>query len=758
MLACGAAFIAVSSCSGPPEPAQARPWLEFDSIDQGSPNRRARHVRNYAVADEFGQWTVESTAHERVETEDGPALLLSGSGVRMLTIPGPFEPGTFNRMVIRARVTGPIFESDGHIAPEYLRVAFRTGEHWTLVPDPAALLLGDDVQRVELDLSKPLDVSAPFDELVIAFTGGAKRNELFSVELLDCPPGYFVPEPRKGTGWVMLGQTARRGIGLFSGSPRTASFDVADGAVLQFFHGIPAGAALADQEVMLKIEIEGDSTEVHEARVLPGATWQPFELDLAHLAGQEVRAKFSVSADTGTAACVLSAPRSDARKPDANTVLVVTSDTHRADYIGAANTGVNISTPVLDALAARGVLFENAIAPANATNPSHVSIFTATHPRDTGVVDNSSPVSTAATTLAEVFRDAGYDTVAAVSANHLGPASSGLGQGFQTYFWPAPGTSETFPTIEHVLASVDASEGRPLFVWLHLFDAHTPYGPPEPYDAMYLQDAEPAGAVLEPYQVPYWAGEGAAWSNSAHYERMYRGEVSYLDASLQQVFEHERLGSGIIAITGDHGESLGRHDVWFDHRMLYPDSLRVPLIMTWPGAPQGVHVKQPVSNIDLARTILDRIGLGSDFPGRDLAALIDSPDADHGPRFAIGAHGLSASIEVDDWFLVLHLLEQSMAPGKTKRVRHQVELYNLREDPGTVVNLVESEVPRVKRMRTALTRFLSEASETGWNVEREQTAAELADLAALGYTGGARTGTENDWFDGECECDWCERY
>jgi len=755
-LASSAGFLAVISCSGPEPPVVPHPWLEFEPAEQGSPDREARLVQHYDAAEEFGQWNVEAPEHRRSESEGGPALLMEGKGTRKLTIPGPFERGTFNRMVVRARVSGPIFESDGHIGPEILRVAFRSGERWTLVPDPVTLLVTGDIQRVELDLSKPRGAPVPYDEVVIAFTGGTERNELFTIDLLDCPPGYFVPEPKRGSGWVVVGQVARRGIGLFSGSPRVARFEVPEQGVMQFFHGIPAAAHVAGRDVTLRLHV---GAEEHEIELKAGMEWQAFQLDLAHLAGKELTARFEVEASEGPAACVVSSPHIGARDPDAATVLVVTSDTHRADYIGAAKGSVSVSTPVLDALAARGVLFENAIAPANATNPSHVSIFTGTHPRDTGVVDNRSPVSSAATTLAEVFRAAGYDTIAAVSASHLGPASSGLGQGFQTYVWPAPGTGETFPTIEHVLREVDSSSGRPLFVWLHVFDAHTPYGAPEPFTAMYADEAEPAGKALESYQTPYWAGEGDAWANSAHYERLYRGEVSYLDASLAQVFEHERLGSGIIAVTGDHGESLGRHDVWFDHRMLYPDSLRVPLIMSWPGAPRGLNAQQPVTNLDLGRTLLNRAGLDVEFPGRDLAVFINQDLADlNRPRFAIAAHGLSASIEVDNWFLVLHLLEQSMAPGKTKREKHQVELYHLEEDPACSVDLVMSEAPRAKRMRTALIEFLSAASESGWNVEREPTPAEIADLAALGYTGGARTGTDNDWFDGECECEWCDRY
>jgi arylsulfatase A-like enzyme len=134
-------------------------------------------------------------------------------------------------------------------------------------------------------------------------------------------------------------------------------------------------------------------------------------------------------------------------------VLLVTSDTHRGELLGTTAGGL-VRTPALDALAARGVVFLDAMSTSNATNPSHAALMTGLHPRDTRVVTNRDPLARRAVTLAERFAAAGYRTAATYSAFHLDDATSGLGQGFDRYEGPGAPTGLDFDAFEGASSSV----------------------------------------------------------------------------------------------------------------------------------------------------------------------------------------------------------------------------------------------------------------------------------------------------------------
>ena len=146
-------------------------------------------------------------------------------------------------------------------------------------------------------------------------------------------------------------------------------------------------------------------------------------------------------------------------------------------------------TPTLDRLAARGVLFEDCVSSANVTLPSHAALMTGTSPRDTGVVNNADFLGDDPVTLAERFRDAGWVTYAAVSAGGLLDDRSGLGQGFDRMAesgWRSLSARDRVPLLEDWL---DEATEKPIFVWLHVFDAHAPYAVFSNPDAVTIDDA-----------------------------------------------------------------------------------------------------------------------------------------------------------------------------------------------------------------------------------------------------------------------------
>jgi arylsulfatase A-like enzyme/Flp pilus assembly protein TadD len=297
-------------------------------------------------------------------------------------------------------------------------------------------------------------------------------------------------------------------------------------------------------------------------------------------------------------------------------VLLITVDTLRADRLGCYGAR-RVRTPAMDALAADGVRFAEALAQVPITLPSHAVILTGTYPMYNGVRDFTSPgLPPNIGLLAEAFLRHGYATAAFVSAFVL-DSTWGLRRGFQTYddhFDPRqfetrnPGNIErrADETVNRLLAwlkpraSEPATE-RPFFVWLHLYDPHSDYNPPEPYHSRY-------------------AGH------------LYDGEIAYVDSQLARLFDYLRASGvydrALIILLSDHGESLGEHGEDEHGFFVYNATLHVPLIVKLPRGqgPAGRAIQPPVGTIDVAPTLLEllrlRDPLSRQFQGRSLASLI----------------------------------------------------------------------------------------------------------------------------------------
>ena len=614
---------------------------------------------------------------------------------------------------------------------------------------------------IELDLPRaPAGLVA--DALVLHFGSTPRQVRLARVELLEVPDAARVPGPDEPARLVESGGEARRAVGLVAGTPRTLSFEAPDQGVLRLGYALPEGARPAGAlhlELALTAGESAPTVTMHDlVRPVPGApAWRNLELPLRVEAGTPVTvAVHLMGAPAGAAACLLAEPVvAPAAPPPRPSVLLVTTDTHRGDHLGAARSPVSVRTPVLDALAERGVLYEDCFAPANYTNPSHIALMTGLHPRDVGILTNKQPVTDAAATLAERFAAAGYRTWAAVSAHHLGPHVSGLGQGFDRMTWPTlpeRPSPETLAVVDRWLREPDP---RPVFLWMHTFDAHRPYDPPEgAVDAYYTPGQAPDPGWPQPGPDEALPPEMAGVPDADYPRAQYRALVTFLDEQLGRVVDHPRFADGVVAVVGDHGESLGEHGIWFEHAELYPDTLHVPLVLAWPDAPAGARVDTPVSPLDLGRTLLDLAGLeGADFPGRRLAGA--AGDADDGagraaPRFALSSHGSSASVTADGLHLVLHL-----RPGHAVYEHHQVELYDLRADPGCLDDLVDTRAEDARRLRQLLVGWLADAPAEGLRGGAVVDPSVLADFEALGYVDGGAGGGPL-WQ--EDDCDSCRRF
>ncbi|MCX7974805.1 MAG: sulfatase-like hydrolase/transferase [Candidatus Aminicenantes bacterium] len=292
-----------------------------------------------------------------------------------------------------------------------------------------------------------------------------------------------------------------------------------------------------------------------------------------------------------------------AAKDEKPNVLLITVDTLRPDRVSIYS-DKHLKTPNIDSLAVSGVVFDRAFAHVPITLPSHASIFLGLNPPSHGVRDNARfRVGSELTTLAEVLKISGYSTGAFVGAFPL-DSRFGLNQGFDYYddLFPAqPFLPFTFSErrAEMVINSAInwlKQQKPPWFCWLHLWDPHSPYLPPEPYLSRFKEDP-------------------------------YSGEVAYVDDQLGRLFavlsDYKMFKNTLIIFTADHGESLGEHGELTHSFFIYNSTLWVPLIITGPGIKPG-RVKEFVSHIDLFPTICDwlKIKKPDNLEGTSLLPLI----------------------------------------------------------------------------------------------------------------------------------------
>lgn len=298
-------------------------------------------------------------------------------------------------------------------------------------------------------------------------------------------------------------------------------------------------------------------------------------------------------------------------------VLVITLDTTRADRLGCYGYSA-AETPVLDALAEQGVRFDDAVTAVPITLPSHATIFTGLDPPNHGVRNNGEFVLTAEhDTLAEVLGGEGYDTAAFVSAFVL-DARFGLDQGFDLYDDRVGFSQQTNSTALtshiHERSAEETSRAagrwlskrnrkRPFFCWVHYFDPHFPYAPPQPFSGRFSG-------------------------------RSYDGEIAYMDSQIGNLFKALKTcgawNNTLIVVVADHGEGLGDHNESTHANLIYRSTMRVPLIVACPGlVHQGQVVNDVVVSIsDIFPTVLDLLAIehGKTCDGRSLVGALPDPD------------------------------------------------------------------------------------------------------------------------------------
>ena len=397
------------------------------------------------------------------------------------------------------------------------------------------------------------------------------------------------------------------------------------------------------------------------------------------------------------------APQSAEHAP--GLVVLVTVDTLRADRLGAYGSTAGL-TPNLDRFAEHAVRFAAAVTQVPLTLPAHATILTGLHPARHGIRTNDGFQLADVQTLADVMRARGYATGAFIGGYPL-RASSGLARGFDRYdddFLKRSGGVER-PADEVANAAtawIDGHRSQPIFVWLHLFDPHSPYTPPPPFATKYA--ASP-----------------------------YDGEIAYTDAALGRLFEQlERRGlleTAAAIVVADHGESLGEHGERTHGTFLYDATVRVPLLVKWPTAPAHV-VEAPVEAADLAPTIAAMAG--ASLPAVDGRSLM--------PLIAGAAGDPDRPAYTESYYQNVLLGWSPLRAVRTRRWKFidapRPELYDLEEDPAERLNRVDARGALAAGLQRALPAVSEHAPAshafTGESADR---------LRALGYVSGATTPT-----------------
>jgi len=383
-------------------------------------------------------------------------------------------------------------------------------------------------------------------------------------------------------------------------------------------------------------------------------------------------------------------------------VVLITIDTLRADAVGFAG-NARVETPALDRLAAAGRVFDDAHAHSVVTLPSHTNILTGLYPYQHGVRDNSGFVlRPQVPTLATLLKRAGYATGAFVAAFPL-DSRYGLSRGFDVYDESFPRGSDPAEFVmaerrgDQVVAAAVAwwngQRGKRRFLWVHLYDPHAAYTPPEPFASRYRDNP-------------------------------YLGEVAAADsflAPLLQPFAAGKEPAALLVVTADHGEALGDHGELTHGLFAYEATLKVPLVVWGAGVAPG-RDGRPARHVDIVPTVLAYLGLQAppELPGRSLLAASEGRPESY-------FEALSTSLN-RGWAPLRGLLRE-----RRKLIDLPLpELYDLASDPGEKKNLYAVDRRTAHALRAALPRAAAWPPPKG-----AVSAEEEARLRSLGYAAGA---------------------
>lgn len=453
-------------------------------------------------------------------------------------------------------------------------------------------------------------------------------------------------------------------------------------------------------------------------------------------------------------AAVLLVACSDRPSEPPRHLLLISIDTCRVDHLSAYGYD-RPTSPTLESLAADGVRFERAFCQVPDTTPSHATMLTGRYPFVHGAA-NGVPLREGIPTLAEILAARGYRTAAFVSGFTMTAEASGLDRGFDPYddaldrrgteTAKEPNERRAEGTTDRALAWLSEQGEEPFFLFVHYFDPHARYDPPEPY----LGAFPPRGAGrarLPLDQIPPYARIGRE-TDPAVFVARYDGEIRYADdqiARLLAALEDRGLREDtLICVTADHGESLTEHGNFFTHGWrLFEPSLHVPLVLSCPGRiPSGRGIDEIAGLVDLVPTLAELLAIDLDpeqeVDGRSLVAAMRGRTASR-PGHAIAKTTKSLTYR--------HLTEErgyrdhyAVRALRFKYLHSEdgetTFLFDLERDPGELRDVKESHPAQVERLRGVLAHVLGDSATSAEFLPQasEEERARMAErLRELGY-------------------------
>ena len=424
-------------------------------------------------------------------------------------------------------------------------------------------------------------------------------------------------------------------------------------------------------------------------------------------------------------------------------VVLIALDTQRADHLGCYGYGKRTS-PFIDSIARRGVLFERCYAPNIPTHPSFTTMLSGkeaiTH--DIVNIGGGVPIAEGVRILPEILKGHGYATAAVDSmGRHF---KRGFDE-YVTYEWDRSKptvlrkaetvTGKALPVVERLVEGAD-----PFFLFIHYWDPHTPYLPPPGYTRkFYPKDRDPYDVDNHSLDEA-WSWEPFKWyfhewmpgvTDAEYVNNLYDGETAYMDRHLRPVFKalEPVQDDTLVILTADHGEILNEQLGYYDHHGLYEGNIHVPLIMFWPGKlPRGRRVPGFVQNLDLAPTILDLAGL----PDRDNMEGLSLVPPIFGVRdgnydelyFSEATWEVKRAIRTERWKFI-DSIEQD------PHGRPMQELFDLQADPAEQRNIAEEQPGVVQELNGKL---------QSWIARRLQETGRTEDPARVQGASGKRIG------------------
>lgn len=593
---------------------------------------------------------------------------------------------------------------------------------------------GDRVERYTLRATTAIPMERVRHVLVRPSEEPGVAFELESVRVVT--RREHLASIESGIGWHGMDDIFRETI--VTRAPETVSFeiDVPDGAFFDV-----ALATVDAKPLTFAVRVEGAGDPVHVERTVTAPHgWNPWRVPLDRFAGETVTLSLEVAAGEagalgfwGTPA-VRAAEATVASRPQG--VIVILADTLRSDRVGAWGHDRE-TAPILADLAARGTRMADTVTQATWTKVSVPAIMTSLYPSTHSVAQISDRLPASAETMAEVFRNEGYATLALTSIPFVGQFTN-LHQGYEELHESASLDTENAKTarayVDRLLPWLDRHRDVPFFVFLHVADPHSPYYPYAPYDTAW---GEPGDAerltelseqvrphiedpLMQRFGMPERDELAQAGVDPEEFVDIeldaYDGSILGMDVEIGRVLERLReLGIDdrtLIAFVSDHGTEFLDHDAHFHGHTVYGELNRVPMFLHGPGVPAGVVVEDTVQTIDLMPTVLEIAGVRAPegVQGTSLMPLIRGETSDWAKpaitEKAImdtdlpGRSFASTSIIHDGW----KLIHNDPAPDDLGAY----ELYDHRDDPRNMTDVAADNPEVVERLAAILDQWRAE--------------------------------------------------